>query len=165
MNYAEDLKRHYAEVHQRLWGHKKVNAVPKSAMESSGLAPHNAASAIGGLSGPTGLEIPTVNIAITFEPSNQQGNISPTNYMKIATAVARAYHISLDTLLSRPCPRHVTAMRQHLWWLCHNEYKATTTAIGRAAGYDHSTILYGVALHSKRLEKAGGNLRLAPSAP
>jgi hypothetical protein len=159
MSYKTDLEKHYSDVRSRLWGkNRNLNIIikkpepPKPEPEPEGLSPQGSVQAIGGVAGPTGLELPSINPSILFDGERSSRNMNSKSYMLIADAVAQAYHIPMEKLLERSRAHSLTVIRQHLWWICQNQYNASPTSIGRAAGYDHSTIIYGIKLHERRLK-------------
>ena len=69
----------------------------------------------------------------------------------IYRVVAAAHSIPLIVLRARSRANHIAHARQIVMYLAHNNVGLSYPEVGRAMGYDHSTVLYGCRKVGKRM--------------
>lgn len=68
--------------------------------------------------------------------------------------ICKVYGVSVTALASNRRQRHLCAARQHLMWLLRQETLWSLPQIGNfLGGRDHTTILYGVRQHQRRIDE------------
>lgn len=73
---------------------------------------------------------------------------------QIARAVAKAYNISWAEFRSKRRWPYLVKARQHAMWEIRHATTLSLPAIGRVlGGLDHTTILWGIRAHQKRLDE------------
>jgi hypothetical protein len=72
--------------------------------------------------------------------------------VKIAKAVARAHGITWQEFISKRRHAHITKARQHAMWEIRENTSLSLPLIGKIlGGLDHTTIIYGIRQHARRL--------------
>ena len=91
--------------------------------------------------------------ALCEELASLQGLDWRAQGMKIARAVAKAHGLSWTEFTSRRRWKHLTKARQHAMWEIYRLTQLSLPEIARLlGGFDHTTILYGIRKHQKRIE-------------
>lgn len=71
---------------------------------------------------------------------------------RIARSVAKAHGVSYREMLSQRRQKHLVHARQHAMWELRKHTSLSMPSIGRLlGGRDHTTILYGLRAHEKRM--------------
>lgn len=81
-------------------------------------------------------------------------NASRSDMAAICERVASANRVGVKNILKPGRARDTVKIRYEAMWRCRNELGASYPAIGKYFGCDHSTVIYGVRKHAKRLEAA-----------
>lgn len=72
---------------------------------------------------------------------------------EIADEVSRKHKVPVGDITSARRDRATSAARQELFWRCRHETSSTIPAIGRLFNRDHTTVLYGIEQHQKRVDR------------
>lgn len=80
-----------------------------------------------------------------------QANRSHRPMAKIAEMIAESYGVSVEAMKGPHRTRDICIPRQHAMWTMR-EFGHGIAAIGRFFGRDHTTALYGIRAHQKRLD-------------
>jgi len=77
--------------------------------------------------------------------------------LPVADAVCKSRGVTCTEVCGRGRTRAVAAARHELWWLIrhHPERQYSFCEIARMVGYDHATIIHGVAAHQRTLQTPG----------
>lgn len=87
--------------------------------------------------------------------------IEPCPLKRIMLQVCATYGIKYTHLVSKRRQRVIARPRQEAYYRCYNETPASLPEIGRAFGNrDHTTILYGIREHEKRLKVGTGGANI-----
>lgn len=71
---------------------------------------------------------------------------------EIVRDVAKKYGVPVRGVWSDTRIRPLARARQEAYWRLQNELGLGYTRIGRLLNRDHTTVLYGIAAHQKRME-------------
>jgi chromosomal replication initiation ATPase DnaA len=72
--------------------------------------------------------------------------------IKIARAVAKAHCIEWKDFISRQRWQHITRARFHAMWEIRNATTLSLSQIGHIFRFDHTSIMWGIKQHQKRLD-------------
>lgn len=78
---------------------------------------------------------------------------SPLMWQSILREVAAKHGFTVPEMLSARQDRKLAAARQEAMWRMSKETTMSLPAIGRRLGRDHSTVLYGIRAHERRLRE------------
>jgi hypothetical protein len=70
----------------------------------------------------------------------------------IADQVAKKHKIDLSDITSNRRDRRTSAARQEIFWRCRHETSSSIPAIGRLFNRDHTTVLFGISQHQKKID-------------
>lgn len=96
-------------------------------------------------------------IAVSWGKSryiNQGPTAPPSTIYSILDEVARKYELSINELLGCRRSRHIAWPRQEVMYRASKETRASLPQIGAVLKRDHTTILFGIRAHERRM-KAG----------
>lgn len=85
-------------------------------------------------------------------PSTVIHQLSLRGLLDLADAVCARRGVTRHELCCRGRTRAVAAARHELWWLIrhHPDRRYSYSEIARIVGYDHATIVHGVAAYQRR---------------
>jgi chromosomal replication initiation ATPase DnaA len=85
-------------------------------------------------------------------PSTVIHQLSTRGLLELADAVCARRGVTRHELCGRGRTRAVAAARHELWWLIrhHPERRYSYSELARIVGFDHATIVHGVAVHDRR---------------
>jgi len=113
---------------------------------------------LGGVSGPTGV-VPIERVRWAQEkpvmPSSVLEIVPPKmRFSSMLREVAKMHNLDPD-IVKNPCPKHdVIRVRQELFYRASNELGMNYSQIGLMMHTTHSTVIYGIKAHEKRLAES-----------
>ena len=114
---------------------------------------------LGGVSGPTGV-VPVERVRVSPDRREIRSDILEVappkmRFTAMLRELAKMHDLDPDIVKS-PCYKHdVIRVRQELFYRAVNELGMGYSQIGRMMHTTHSTVMYGVKAHQKRLAEAG----------
>lgn len=73
----------------------------------------------------------------------------------IVREICERERIDAREIISHRRPVNVTLARFEIWWRCRRDTTLSLTQLGRIFDRDHTTVLYGIRMHAKRMEGLG----------
>jgi hypothetical protein len=94
--------------------------------------------------------------ATAYDHCEPTGDVPRKTAKEIGREVAEKHRIPFSVLLSERRTKPVVMARHEAFWRCHRETSLSLPQIGRfLGGKDHTTVLWGIRQHEKRMETAG----------
>lgn len=76
---------------------------------------------------------------------------------RIVDGVSRKHGVSKNELLGTSAKRYVVYPRWECWWIMYDSDSYSMTQIAEYFGKDHSTVVYGIRQHERRLADGRGS--------
>jgi hypothetical protein len=96
-------------------------------------------------------------MATSASPNSVLHQLLLRGLLPLADSVCERRGVTRVEICGRGRSRAVAAARHELWWLIrhHPERQYSFCEIARMLGYDHSSVIHGVAAHQRTLQTPG----------
>ncbi|MBI1682359.1 helix-turn-helix domain-containing protein [Caulobacter hibisci] len=108
--------------------------------------------------------IPMVELPVPGSFSLWKGSITGVGRITmpiVLEAVSGAYGVSVEELRGPKRQRRISLARQHAMWLMNGLPHLSLPMIGRFLNRDHTTVLFGIRAHERRVAEQAGWMEAA----